>query len=90
VKHRHRKRIVWPLFGAFLICCLVSFVSGLLSVRFFFWFYELLDLLSLFYAFVFGLLTYVASYAVFLFVKDKLWLSSRSIQERDRIRNTLK
>ena len=80
------KRIVWPVFGAFVVCCLATLLFGMLSIYFFYSFYDLLDPISLFYGFGFMLFAYVASYAVYHFVKNRLWLSSRSRQERDKIK----
>lgn len=80
------KRIVWPVFGVFIVCCFATLFFGALSIYFLYFFYDLFDLISLFYGLGFGLFAYVSSYAVYLFSKDSLWLSSRTKQERDKIK----
>ena len=73
----HKKRIVWPVLMVFIGICIVGLIAGWGSFYFGLVFLESLSITFLVLTVGSAVIVYFCSYAAYLLIKDKLWMSSR-------------
>jgi len=71
------KRIVWPVFMVFALCCICAIGAVAGSLYFAVLFFDSMSFVFLVYSSFCGFIAYFAFYAVYLFLKGRLWLSSK-------------